>query len=211
MEELETRLRDGTRVLLRPILPEDKDRLREGLRLLSPESRYLRFHSPVTKLTDEQLRYLTEIDYHDHMAWVALDEDNPDVPGIGVARYVRLADEPTIAEAAVTVLDAYQGRGVGTLLLGLLARSARAAGIDTFRNYVLLENDAMLDLFDQLGATRVDEGGGVYRVDMPVEEDSHEVGDTPAGRAFKEVARGRLPRFGLVNPGAWLRRLLEDR
>jgi hypothetical protein len=54
--------------------------------------------SPVTQLSEDQLRHLTEIDYRDHMAWVALDPTEPEVPGIGVARYMRLAAEPMVAE-----------------------------------------------------------------------------------------------------------------
>jgi GNAT superfamily N-acetyltransferase len=87
---------------------------------------------------------------------------------MGVARYVRLADEPTVAEAAVTVVDRYQGRGLGTALLKLIVGSALANGITTLRNYVLASNTAMLDIFNELGATRIPEGGGVYRIDLPL-------------------------------------------
>src|SRR6266536_88238 len=107
-------LRDGTRILVRPILPVDKDRLREGFARLSQASRYRRFMTSMEALSDRQLRYFTEIDYSDHMAWVAMDPDHPAHPGLGVARYIRLAEDPTTAEAAVTVLDEQQGRGMGT-------------------------------------------------------------------------------------------------
>src|SRR5947207_5929492 len=107
-------LRDGSPVVVRPILPEDRDRLVEGFARLSDESRYRRFGTPVRRLTDEQLRYLTEIDYETHMAWIALDPATPGEPGLGVARYVRLPGEPEVAEAAVTVVDSHQGLGLGT-------------------------------------------------------------------------------------------------
>ena len=103
--------------------------------------------------------------------------------------------EPEVAEAAITVLDHYQGRGLGTVLLGFLARSARENGIKVFRNYVLSDNVAMLELFDQLGAGRELEGGGVYRVDVPIPEDPDDLPDTPAGRVLKAMASGRLPPF----------------
>jgi len=130
----EVALRDGTRVRLRPILPEDKAVLVEGFRRLSPESRYRRFMAPIQELTDDELRYLTEIDYVDHFAWLALDLEQPGHPGIGVGRYVRIPEEPDVAEAAVTVVDDYyQGRGVGTLLLEALGAVALENGIRRFR------------------------------------------------------------------------------
>jgi len=137
---IEFALRDGTRIVVRPVLPEDKERLRDGFALLSPRSRYRRFLTALGHLSDEQVRYLTEVDYADHMAWVALDPSAPTQPGVGVARYVRLPEEPTVAEAAVTVLDAYQGKGVRTILQVALAGSALEHGIRSFRGYVLAEN-----------------------------------------------------------------------
>lgn len=188
-------LRDGTKAVIRPIEPEDKERLQAGLQLLSPQSRYLRFHSPIDHLTTEQLRYLTELDYHDHMAWVATNPAAPDEPGMGVARYVLLPDEPTVAEAAVTVLDKYQGLGLGTILLRKLQESAVDNGIKTLRNYVLASNRAMLEIFDEAGAERFHEGAGVYRVDVTLPSDTTDLVDTPAALLLRQSALGLLPTF----------------
>lgn len=185
-------LRNGEVALVRPIEPDDKWRLVEGLQRLSPTSRYMRFHTAVERFSEAQLRYLTEIDYHSHMAWVALDPEHPDEPGMAVARYIRFRDEPHVAEAAITVADQYQGLGLGTILLGLLARTARSNGVTVFRNYVLGENAAMLELLHQLGATQTYDVNGVYRVDVPVPEDFEAVPDTPGGRVFKAAAKGEL-------------------
>lgn len=197
-------LRDGTPAVLRPIVPEDRMRLAEGLRLLSPRSRYLRFHSGVNQLTDEQLDYLTEVDGHDHVAWVAVNPDEPDEPGMGVGRYVRLPSEPDVAEAAITVADRYQGRGLGTLLLSLVARSAIENGIRTLRNYVLADNDAMLGIFEGLPVTRSDEGHGVYRVDMHLPDDPDDLPGGPASQVLRASARRRLP-ARLPLPAWWPR------
>jgi GNAT superfamily N-acetyltransferase len=186
-------LRDGSRALVRPILPEDKWRLAAGLKLLSPRTRYLRFHADVTALSDEQLAYLTEIDYHDHMAWVALDPDDPDFPGLGVARYVRLAEDPTVAEAAVTVMDEFQGRGLGTTLLRALATSAIENGIRTFRNYVLADNEQMLAIFDQVGAQRTEIEPGILQVDVSLPDDPALLPVPGISEIFRELARGLLP------------------
>lgn len=202
-ETIRVELRDGTPAVVRPIEPEDKRRLQEGLRLLSPHSRYLRFHSGVERLTQAQLGYLTEVDGRDHVAWVALNPDEPDEPGMGVARYVRLPEEPDVAEAAVTVADRYQGRGLGTLLLNQLSRSAVENGVRTLRSYVLAENEPMLGLFDQLGATRTQEDPGLFRMDMPRPTDPEDLTDSAAMRVLRTLAGKRLPALRLALPDWW--------
>ena len=182
-------LRDGTPVLLRQIRAEDRDRLAEGLRRLSAPSRYLRFHADLEELTDRQLEYLTEVDHVDHEAIVALDLDAPEVPGVGVARYIRDPHQRHIAEAAITVADEYQGKGAGTLLLGVLSTHARRHGIEVFRNYVLASNSAMLEVFDHLGAHRELETTGLWRVDLPLPEHESDLPDSPAGKAFLQAAK----------------------
>jgi RimJ/RimL family protein N-acetyltransferase len=196
-------LRNGAPVVLRPILPTDKERLVEAFARLSETSRYRRFGTPVRSLTDEQLRYLTEIDYDDHMAWVALDPEHDGEPGVGVARYVRLPDEPEIAEAAVTVVDSHQGIGLGSILLGVLGLSAVAHGIRAFRAYVLAENQAVQELFAGLGAT-MHHDGPMLRVDVPLPEDPADLPDTPTGRVFRAVASHMLPPLDARYPGIGL-------
>ena len=184
----EVRLRDGRYVRVRPIRPEDRDRLRVGLHQLSAASRYHRFLAALSELSAEQLRYLTEVDQVNHLAWIALDPALAGEPAVGVARCIRVPEDPAMAEVAVTVLDAYQGRGLGTLLLGLLSRSAAAQGIRTFRAYVHEDNDAMLRIFRDLGAKVGRADVGVCQLDIPVPEDPETLPDTPTGRVFKAVA-----------------------
>ena len=184
----EFELRDGTPVRVRPMRPEDRERLQVGLHQLSAASRYHRFHATVSELSREQLGYLTEVDQVNHLAWIALDPALPGEPAIGVARCIRLPLEPRIAEVAVTVLDAYQGRGLGTLLLGVLSQAAAAQGIRTYRAYVLEDNEAMLRIFRDLGAHVGCLEEGVYQLDIPVPEDAETLPDTPTGRVFKAVA-----------------------
>jgi len=196
-------LRNGAPVVVRPILPEDKQRMIDAFASLSETSRYQRFGTAVQHLTDEQLRYLTEIDYDDHMAWVAVDPSAPGEPGLGVARYVRLPDEPEVAEAAVTVVDSHQGLGLGTILLGVLGLSAVAHGIHMFRAYVLAENQAIQDVFAGLGATMHHEGP-MLRVDVPLPDDPANLPDTPTGLVFKAVASHMLPPLDARYPGIGL-------
>jgi RimJ/RimL family protein N-acetyltransferase len=199
------KLRDGSRVLLRQIRPQDRQRLVEGLRRLSPASRYLRFHSAVDHLSESQLDYLSKVDHVDHEAIVAIDLDRPDRPGVGVARYIRDVVDQDVAEAAITVADEYHGMGAGTILLGALAARARDNGVRVFRSYVLDGNPGMLEVFDHLGARRELETSGLWRVDLDVPEDEADVPRSPAGKAFMDAAREQRHLVSLVPP-IWSRR-----
>jgi RimJ/RimL family protein N-acetyltransferase len=196
-------LRNGASVVVRPILPGDKQRMLDAFARLSEASRYQRFGTALQRLTDEQLRYLTEIDYDNHMAWVAIDTEAEGEPGLGVARYVRLPDEPEVAEAAVTVVDSYQGLGLGSILLGVLGLSAVAHGIRAFRAYVLADNQAIQEVFSGLGATMQHEGA-MLKVDVPLPEDPADLPDTPTGRVFRAVATHMLPPLDARYPGIGL-------
>src|SRR3954471_1607962 len=97
-------------------------------------------------------RYFTEVDQHDHVALVAFDPESERM--VGVARFVRDKD-PVVAEAAITVADDWQGRGLGTLLLQRLSERGREEGVQRFSALVLARNDDMLDLLRGLGPTKV--------------------------------------------------------
>jgi GNAT superfamily N-acetyltransferase len=186
-------LRDGTPVLIRPIVAEDKDRLLDGFARLSPLSRYRRFMSPIDELTPDMLRHFTEVDYVDHFAYVAILAEEPGRPGIGVARYIRLPEDPTVAEAAVTVVDEYQGRGLGTLLLEALGAVALQNGIVRFRGYALDDNRPMVDLMTRMGADVEHDSPGLYRIEVDLPRQARELKRTPLYRVFRAMARGKRP------------------
>lgn len=192
MRAREAALADGTRVLFRPIVPGDKAMLQEGLTRLSEESRYLRFFSSIDHFSERQLRYLTEIDYVNHYAWVAILADSPELPGIGVARWVRLQGRPEIAEGAVVVVDAFQGRGIGKTLLWLAAYSAIERGIRAFQMYTLGDNAKVLRLLEELGAHAVASESGTKEFRVPLPEDPHALEGTPAPLVLRAVAEGRF-------------------
>ena len=124
-------LPNGVRILIRPIRPTDKSLLTAGLLALSPESARRRFLAPKSTFTAAELRYLTEVDGADHAALVAFRLDDPEAL-VGVGRYVRLRDEATSAEVAITIADDLQGQGLGSRLGLLLADEARRHGIERF-------------------------------------------------------------------------------
>jgi RimJ/RimL family protein N-acetyltransferase len=135
------RLTDETSVLVRPIRPSDKPRLVEGLRRLSAESVHSRFLSPKPRFAASELVYLTEVDGHNHVAFVALLADDPSRL-VAVGRYIRLADDPDAAEVAITVGDAWQRMGLGRRLGALLAESAQRNGVKRFTATMLADNVA---------------------------------------------------------------------
>lgn len=117
--------------------------------------------TPLEALSDERLRYLTEIDYHNHFAWAAFAVDEDNQPGIAVARYVRDPKQPELAEPAVAVIDDYHGRGLGTLMLSLLTTTAVEHGVKQFRASLLADNQPMRDMLANAGATFHADGHGV--------------------------------------------------
>jgi len=181
-------LRTGEQILIRPIRPEDKEGLLDGLHRLTPESRYRRFFSPVAHLSARQLRFLTEVDHRTHEALVAIDPDSR--KGIGVARFIRSTTEPTIAEAAVAVVDNWHGRGLGTALLKALAARGREEGVERFSASVLAGNLKMLQLVRRLSDSAViDSTGQVAEVQVKLRR-----GGMPAGlsHAVRLTAGGEV-------------------
>ena len=159
------RVRDGTNLLLRPVLPGDSARTLHGHVRFSAETLYRRFMSarvPSTALMD----YLAEVDYVDHFVWVMTDQDGHPMAD---ARFVREDDKPGVAEIAFTVADAYQGRGIGSFLIAALSVAARVAGIEKFSGRMLADNVAMRTIMDHYGAfwQRDDVGVVTSVIDVP--------------------------------------------
>lgn len=150
-------LEDGERVELRPIRPDDKAGLQAGLKRLSRDSVYRRFFGPKQALSERELAYLTEVDFHSHAALVATLPEGSEPCLIGVGRYVVLdeGDEAGVdvpaAELAITVDDAHQGRGIGGLLFDQLCAMATDQGIEAFVGNVMSDNHAMLGLLEAHG------------------------------------------------------------
>jgi len=183
-------LRDGTAVVIRLLAPEDRALLRRGFEQLSEESRYRRFLGAKPRLSDEELRYLCEIDQQDHFALGAIREDgdghgNP--IGLGIARFIRLPttpDAPITAEAAIAVADELHGRGLGKLLLDRLCEAGAERGIECFRCEVLGDNRSMAQLIDAIAPDHsVEVAAGVMSFDfrLPAAGDPAD----PAARARK--------------------------
>jgi acetyltransferase len=163
------RLRDGSEVVIRELTPRDAPVLAEAFERLSPESRDMRFLGGKARLSTADLQYLTTVDGHAHEALGAVDATTG--RGVGVARFVRLDPDAPTAEVAVTVVDDWQRRGLGTLLLEELNERARAEGIERYTALVSGENKAVVALLQRVGAhvLSADAAAGTveYEVDLP--------------------------------------------
>jgi protein lysine acetyltransferase len=174
------RLDGGERVLIRPIRPDDKALLAAGMEHLSEHSSYQRFLVPKRSLSDAELRYLTEVDFRDHVALVAVRPEAPDVL-VGVGRWVRSAADPEVAEIAFVVADDLQHRGLGTKLAEALADMARERGVKRFVATMLPDNLAAHRLFARVAQER----------EITQEGTVHELRGTLTPAARRPAARRR--------------------
>jgi acetyltransferase len=147
---VEATLPDGSRVMLRPIRPEDAQLETQFVEGLSPETRRLRFQSALRSLTPSMLARFTQIDYDREMAIVAIDSKEGRDREVAVARYIRMPDGKT-CEYAVVVADAWQNRGLGRRMMARLIEIAREGGLKRMTGQVLASNASMLQLCEKLG------------------------------------------------------------
>ena len=140
-------LADGRPVTIRPVRAEDNDAERRFLDGLSPESRRLRFLGRVSASESKLVRFLTQVDYDRHMAFVA---ESAEGEIVGNARYVVNADARS-CEFGVVVADAWRHTGLAQLLMDALTRSARARRLETMEGLVMSENHDMLEFARSLG------------------------------------------------------------
>jgi CRP-like cAMP-binding protein len=185
---VEVTLRDGAALQIRPILPTDRGKLADTQPGFSRESHYKRFFS-APPLSDKVIRYLLDVDYSDHFAWAALSADEPGEPGVASARYIRERDDPDIAEVAFSVVDDYQGRGIGRVLLGALALAARENGVHRFRARVLAENEPMRAILRRSGAHLDFAEPGVLETVFPVPAFGDGLPDRATANALRDAAR----------------------
>jgi acetyltransferase len=145
-------LRDGTRVVIRPIRPQDRQIEQNFVHNLSDESRYFRFFNAVRDLSETALTRFTQVDYDREMALIALISENGREAEIGVARYA-INPDGTSCEFAIVVADAWQRKGIGSKLMHSLMDAAGSRGLETMEGWVLAGNSRMLALMDALGFT----------------------------------------------------------
>ena len=178
---------DGRKFHFRQIDANDKELLQRGFSQVSERSKYFRFFAVHSKLTDYELKFFTEVDNINHIAWGILDESvNESVP-VGVGRFVRIKDEPEIAEVAYLVVDSYQGKGLGHYLFAILNIIAARAGLKIFRYFVLAENTKALNMLKYLGISKQVDIGPIKIVESNVLPDFDCIAKIPELRNVRTV------------------------
>ena len=179
-------LSDGTELLLRPVLPGDSERSAHGPVEFSSETLYRRFMS--TRAPSMALmNYLFQVDYVDHFVWALVD--GLDGPVVADARFVRDETDPTVAEIAFIVGDAYQGRGIGNFLMDALTVAAHVGGVKQFSARVLTDNLPMRTILDRFGAEWERDEPGVVTTVFEVPKETALQIDSLLARQIRDVAR----------------------
>jgi len=194
-------LRDGSAVLIRPVRSADAPLLADGFARLSAASRQMRFLGVKKELPAAELRYLTDVDHHDHEALVALDRAGGQ--GVGIVCYVRDASDSQAAEIAVTIVDAWQRRGLGTELLARLSDRARSEGIRRFTALADAGNAAAAAGLRKAGARLVRRGRGTVEYEITLTRGQpcgRERSEPRVSRSTGQAAPECVPAAGAPGP-----------
>jgi acetyltransferase len=171
-------LPDGTRLLIRPLKPEDASLYPEFVAHIAPGDSRLRFFSAVKELSEERIHELTHLDYERAMAFIAFDEAKCEM--LGVVR-LHLGEDRKGGEFAVIVRSAFKGHGLGWLLMRRMIDYARAIGLQRVHGQVLAENTTMLRMCAELG----------FQIDDDPKEKSVKVVTLELGRPYTPKILGR--------------------
>lgn len=188
-----TRLEDGREICLRAVRPSDEPRMRDGIELLSQESRYLRFFSRAPALPDRVITSLVAVDGHRHLAWGAILSGEQGLPAIGAVHAVRSDEHTSSGEFAIGILDAFHGLGLAQMLTAVLLIQCRSEGITTMEAQVLAENQTAARFMQSLGAEQSHTELGIsdYLLDTAVALEALSSSVEPAGmqdvfKAFRQ-------------------------
>jgi RimJ/RimL family protein N-acetyltransferase len=153
-------------LILKPITRFDRERLADAFESMGSRTRYQRFLHPKPRLSDAELDYFTDLDHRTHDALAAVDPR--DGSFVGIARYATVDDDCTTADLAFAVVDEWQGRGVGTMLVRALLPRATSNGVTSFIALTLSDNVPARALLERLGFRRVGASHGVSELRMSV-------------------------------------------
>ena len=194
-------MRSGDAVLVRQVQPGDGPALVRAFANLGEQSRYRRFFTVLPELPEDLLQAAVQVDHTDQEALVALPPQSAEI--VGDCRYVRLADQPDTAEVGAAVVDAWQGRGLGSALLTRLSERALETGIEYYTAEILAENRTALALLPALGRAETESAGPVVTARVELAEPPRR-----AGQEFRDLLSAAA-RGDIVAIPVLLRRLIQ--
>jgi len=179
-------IRDNTYICFKTLGKDDREKFIDGFKRLSKKTVYRRFFGFMKELTDKQVDDFLNTDKKDHIAWAAFDIVADDAIGIGVGRFKRSEFNPKEAEMALTVLDDYQDKGVGSVLLAIMYYLAGKLEIDILTGNILSENAKLIRRFMELGA-KMDRIKNEYQMRLPVYTDFNAIPKTNYSGIIKTI------------------------
>lgn len=179
-------IRDNTYLCFKALEKVDREKFLDGFRKLSRKTVYHRFFGFMKELTEEQIEDLLNTDKKDHVAWAAFDIVDDDAIGIGVGRFRRSTVNPLEAELALTVIDEYQDKGVGTVLLAIMYYLGIKLDIEVFTGVMLSDNSKLIRRFKELGAEMI-RIGTEYEMRLPIFKNINDIPKTKYSRVVKPV------------------------
>lgn len=183
-------LDDGTAFRLRPMTPDDREALRQGISKLSFQSRYFRFFSGFAEPPPNIVEGLSDVDGERHIAWCAVDLSIADEPAVAAVHAIRASKDDPSVEIAFAVVDAYHHRGIARLLIGAVLMDVKAAGLKQLKAEVLAENKAAARLFRALGADQANRMGDVLLFDFTASDALNNLSQMATPRALRTVLSG---------------------
>ncbi len=178
--------KDNTYLCFKALEREDRDKFLEGFKKLSKKTVYHRFFGFMKELTTEQLEDLLNTDKKDHVAWSAFDIVGDEAIGIGVGRFRRSLTNKQEAELALTVIDEYQDKGVGTILLAIMYYLGSKLDVNIFTGVILSDNSKLIRRFKELGAQMI-RVGTEYEMRLPVYKNFNDIPKTRYSRILKPI------------------------
>jgi GNAT superfamily N-acetyltransferase len=179
-------IRDNTYLCFKVLEPSDREKIVDGFKKLSRKSVYHRFFGFMKELAGQQLEDLLNTDKKDHVAWTAFDIVDDEAIGIGIGRFKRSESNPKEAELALTVIDEYQDKGVGTVLLAVMYYLGIKLDITTFTGVILADNSKLIRRFKDLGAEMI-RSGSEYEMRLPVFKKLEDIPKTKYSRVLLPV------------------------
>ena len=178
--------KDNTYLCFKVLEHADRDKFIEGFKKLSRKSVYHRFFGFMKELSPRQIDDLLNTDEKNHVAWAAFDIVDDDTIGIGVGRFRRSIDNPSEAELALTVIDEYQEKGVGTILLAIMYYLASILEIDILTGIIMFDNSKLIRRFKELGA-EMKRVGPEYEMRLPIFKNFDDIPKTRYSRILRPI------------------------